>query len=145
MRVARALRRVPVPGRAEEADTCRSVISVAGKRELTEYLNTVLDECLSNIPLTQRDIDVEKAMGYPQTWVLKTAYEPTMALACQARRQGASSRAEAIEWAYDSLIRGNGMKRVGEVYLAPYREQRDDNVVTVMFFQAVVRERHEDE
>jgi hypothetical protein len=67
-------------------------------------LGAVLQECFDRIPYTAKEIDYEKASRYPTLFIFKQPFDAVLERAVKARREGAGSRATAIEWAYDSLL-----------------------------------------
>lgn len=140
-------------------------------KQFTAYMEEVMAECLGKIPESKRvparthpsafnifDMmfsgAAEKPEGIYGTQTLRTPWKETRERAWQARRQGARTRAQAIEWAYDSLIRDRGYVRVGEVYIEESPDYYKDGLSmflapsekkAVKHYAALVVERGEDE
>ena len=113
---------------------------------LNAYMDEVLDEALAQIPQHRRQIDFDMAMRYPMVTPLPVEAKPVIGLACDARRQGAISRAEAIEWAYDCHVRKTGYRRVGEVYpIKRYAKTTNGEMEVRDYYEALCVEKDETE
>jgi len=81
-----------------------------------KYMTEVVDECFRKLPQSALMMDVDLASRYPDGVNFRHSYASVMERACKARREGADSRANAVEWAYDSLMAMTPYTRVGEVF-----------------------------